>query len=365
MSTSLFVQNIIAVIWDFDKTLIPGYMQTPLFNHYDVDEGAFWKEVNGLEKEYRARGAEFVSADNLYLNHILTYVKQGIFKDLNNALLRKLGSKIQFCEGLPDCFDELKKGVAGETRYAKHEIQVEHYIVSTGLRQIILGSSVAPLVEGVWGCEFVEGSPGPGYLEAGQHNIRGLEGPESISDIAYSIDNTTKTRAIFEINKGTNKIKEIEVNASIPHEDRRIPFQNMVYIADGPSDIPVFSIINQYGGKTFAVYRPGSESEFKQTYNLVQQGRVQASGPADYSPETHTAMLIRTAVEEIADRIVADRESALSARIGLPPVHIITDVESVKKGPSKVEVKSSSPGTIGSEGADSMESLPSAEKDVG
>ena len=102
MSTSLFVQNIIAVIWDFDKTLIPGYMQTPLFNHYGVDEGTFWKEVNGLEKEYQARGAEFVSNENLYLNHILTYVKHGIFKGLNNALLRKLGSKIQFCEGLPD-----------------------------------------------------------------------------------------------------------------------------------------------------------------------------------------------------------------------------------------------------------------------
>ncbi len=91
MSGNLFVQNIVAVIWDFDKTLSRTYMQAPLFARYGVNEKEFWDEVNGLDCHYRAAGAERVSKDTIYLNHILTYVRRGIFKDLSNSLLRELG----------------------------------------------------------------------------------------------------------------------------------------------------------------------------------------------------------------------------------------------------------------------------------
>lgn len=136
--------------------------------------------------------------------------------------------------------------------------------------------------------------------------------------------NTTKTRAIFEINKGTNKDPRIDVNASIRQEDRRAPFQNMVYIADGPSDIPCFSIINQYGGKTFAVYRSGSMEEFAQVDSLRQQGRVQSYGEANYEKGSQTYMWILHTVQSIAKRIVENRARALTERVHAPPNHIVS-----------------------------------------
>src|SRR5271156_3491614 len=147
---SLFTQNVIAIIWDFDKTLTSAYMQKPLFKHYGVDEKKFWAEANGLEKFYRRHGAHNVSKDTLYLNHILTYVREGIFKDLTNNLLFKFGSEIEFYPGLPDFFSSLKSSVSENSEFAKHEVSVEHYIVSTGLRKMIEGSDIAQYVDGIW-----------------------------------------------------------------------------------------------------------------------------------------------------------------------------------------------------------------------
>ena len=251
---------------------------------------------------------------------MLTYARQGAFKGLNNARLRKLGGKIELYEGLPDFFDKIKRFVATSPEYGQHEIQVEHYIVSTGLRQMVLGSKIAPYVDGVWGCEFIEDAPPPGYLAAGKKAVS--EDPKIISQIAYALDNTTKTRAVFEINKGSNKIPDIAVNAMIPDEDRRVPFQNMMYIADGPSDIPVFSLINQFGGRTFAVYQPGSSEEFSQVNNLQKQKRVQSFGEANYTKDSQTSMWIKNAITEICSQVVKNRERALGDKIGKPPRHL-------------------------------------------
>ena len=320
MTQQLFLQNIIACIWDFDKTLSPGYMQAPIFELYNVDPKKFWKEVDELPAYYKNDGLDLISTDTLYLNHILTYTRQGTFRGLNNARLRKLGGKIELYEGLPDFFDQIKHFAATNPEYGQHEIQVEHYIVSTGLRQMILGSQIAPHVDGVWGCEFVEHAPPPGYLDAGKKKFS--QDIKIISQVAYVLDNTTKTRAVFEINKGSNKIPDIDVNAMIPDEDRRVPFQNMIYIADGPSDIPVFSLINQFGGRTFAVYQPGSKDEFAQVNNLQKQKRVQSFGEAIYTEGSQTSMWIKNAIVEISDQIVKNRERALGDKIGKPPKHL-------------------------------------------
>ena len=146
-----------------------------------------------------------------------------------------------------------------------------------------------------------------------------------IREVIYTIDNTTKTRAVFEINKGTNRHPDIDVNAKIAREDRRIPIRNMIYVADGPSDVPVFSVIEQNGGKTFAVYKPGSASEFEQVNRLLEQDRIDAYGPADYTEGSQTAMWLTHAVERIADRIVRDRSDALADRLGAPPGHLADD----------------------------------------
>ena len=320
MNQPLFLQNIIACIWDFDKTLSPGYMQAPIFELFKVDPKKFWKEVDELPNYYRKDGLDLISTDTLYLNHLLTYTKQGKFKGLNNTRLKELGAKIELYDGLPEFFKKLKHCVTLESEYRQHDIELEHYVVSTGLRQMILGSKIAPFVDGVWGCEFVENAPPPGYLNAGVK--RKLQDPKIISQIAYALDNTTKTRAIFEINKGSNKFPDIDVNAMIPDEDRRVPFQNMIYIADGPSDIPVFSLINRFGGRTFAVYQPGSKEEFSQVNNLQKQKRVHSFGEANYNEGSQTSMWIKNSIVEISDQIVKNRERALGDKIGKPPKHL-------------------------------------------
>jgi hypothetical protein len=327
MASGVFTQNVIALIWDFDKTLIPGYMQEPLFRRFKVDENSFWGEVNGLPDFHRRNGLELVARDSLYLNHMLTYVRHGLFPGLNNRLLRELGGEIQFYAGLPDFFERVAAQVRDNARYAHHELRIEHYVVSTGLRQMILGSKIAPFLEYTWACEFVERTAPPGYLHRDPANGRPAEGAtlfgaEAIADVGYVIDNTSKTRAIFEINKGTNVIPEIDVNAHVPHDERRVPFQNMIYVADGPSDVPVFSVVSQYGGKTFAVYRPGSKLAFQQVNELQRQNRIDSFGEANYTPGSQASMWIMNAVEEIADRIVFDRERALGDKVGRAPQHL-------------------------------------------
>ncbi len=319
MSRAIFPQNVIAMIWDFDKTLIPGNMQGPLFARYGIDEVAFWDEVDGLEEWYLSRGASRVTRDRLYLDHILTYVREGRMPGLGNALLRELGGEISFYSGIPDFFEIVRKRIESEPAFAEHQITVEHYIVSTGLREMILGSAVAPSMEDVWACEFTEMVAPPDYRS---HQGRLFSPDGEIKQLTYTIDNTSKTKALFEINKGSNKNRSIDVNAKMAREDRRVPFQNMIYVADGPSDVPVFSIVEANGGRTYAVYKPGSETEFEQAARLLEQDRVDAFGEADYSESSHTAMWLIHAAEGIANRIVRDRDEALSERVGLPPRHV-------------------------------------------
>jgi hypothetical protein len=318
MATTLFTQNIIACIWDFDKTLIPDYMQAPLFRRYGVNEAMFWQETNSLMEHYRRRGYH-LSGEIAYLNHLLTYTLAGRMPKLNNRVLRECGAEIKFYPGLPDFFRAAKSYVADKEAFRKHDIRLEHYVVSTGLAEMIRGSAIAAEIEGIWGCEFIENPLQPGFL--GQGDL-GIEAEAVIAQIGLVIDNTTKTRALFEINKGTNKNPVIDVNANIAPEDRRIPFQNMIYIADGPSDVPSFSVTKKGGGKAYGVYNPARSDEFAQNDRLRSAGRIDHYGPADYRAESSTAQWLRLQVHGICDRIVADRESAVAARVARPPRHL-------------------------------------------
>ncbi len=318
MSPSHFAQNKLAVIWDFDKTLIPGYMQQPIFQTYDIDEAKFWREVNTMAERYKQRGYT-VSGESVYLNHILTYVRAGRMPGLNNRKLRELGAKIVFYDGLPQFFEMLRAETRSKPEFLKHDLQLEHYVVSTGLAEMVRGSQIAPHVEGIYGSEFIENPLPPGYLDQDELTI---ETEDVISQIGTMIDNTTKTRALFEINKGVNKDENIDVNAKMAPEDRRIPFTNMIYVADGPSDVPSFSVIRRFGGKTYAVYKPGNNAEFEQNDLLLQTGRIHAYGPARYSSDSNTSMWLRMHVNKICQRIVAEREAYLAERVSKPPRHL-------------------------------------------
>ncbi|HET7536617.1 MAG TPA: HAD family hydrolase [Candidatus Didemnitutus sp.] len=318
MASTLFTQNIIACIWDFDKTLIPAYMQAPLFRRFGVDEATFWAETNALAGNYRRRGYH-ISPEISYLNHLLTYVLAGPMAGLNNKVLRECGADIKFYPGLPSFFETSRAWVKAKPEYQKHEIELEHYIVSTGLAEMVRGSAIANYVDGIWACEFIENPLQPGFLAQKEF---GLEAAAEIAQIGVMIDNTTKTRAIFEINKGTNKNTAIDVNAKVTPEDRRIPIQNMIYIADGPSDVPSFSVVRKGGGKTYAVYNPEVRAEFEQNDRLRHTGRIDHYGPADYTEASATSHWLHLQIEKMCDRIVADREAAVAARVARPPRHL-------------------------------------------
>lgn len=329
MANSAFEQNIIAMVWDCDKTLISSYMQEPLFRHYNVDGAKFWQEVNALKVRYGAQGIS-VNADTSYLNHILTYVKAGLFKGLNNKLLREFGKELKFYPGLPDFFGEVKKLIEEDPKYKAFDIRLEHYVVSTGFAETIRGSAIAPYVDGIFGCEFIEDVLQPGFLDndviaspKGEAIKTGSAVVPEISQVACALDNTSKTRYLFEINKGSNKYPEtIDVNSSIARASRRVPFENMVYIADGPSDVPAFSILNYNGGSTFAVYPKGDVMGMRQVESLRRDGRVQMYGEADYSEFTTSWLWLTEKARSIADKIVATKQAAIKNSAGAPPTHL-------------------------------------------
>jgi hypothetical protein len=324
---NLYSQNVVACIWDFDKTLIPGYMQSPLFKEYNIDEKMFWEEVNQLPKIYSERG-NHVSKDTIYLNHLISYIHNGPLKGLSNKDLRRLGKKLQFYPGLPEFFGELKNEVKNNERYARFDIKLEHYIISTGLAEMIRGSKIADYVDGIFGCEFIE-NPLPPYFSRQSELQLPIE--LGISQIGTIVDNTIKTRYIFEINKGVNKNPDIDVNSTIPKEDRRVPISNMIYIADGPSDIPVFSVVRQWGGKAYAVYKSGNDAEFAQTDNLLQTGRIDNYGPADYSSKSSTALWLKMHINRLCEQIYSMREKDFKERVGLPPKHLHEEPEIIRE----------------------------------
>ncbi len=295
--------NILAVIWDFDKTLVDGYMQDPIFEKYGEDPIAFWNEVNALPGYYKAQGVK-VNQDTIYLNHFIHCIQEGRFQGLNNRMLFELGSQLKFFSGIPDIFQKTKQYIENNPKYQKYDIKVEHYIVSTGMKQMILGSSLMEYVEDVWGCELIENEDpaNPGQMV--------------LSEIGYTIDNTSKTRALFEINKGNG----IDVNAKVPHELRRVQFENMIYIADGPSDIPAFSLMNRNGGSTFAVYPAGEMVAFSQVEQMREDGRIDMFAEADYSEGKTAYMWIINKLREYADRIYETEKNKIpEAQI---PTHI-------------------------------------------
>ncbi|OUU41951.1 MAG: haloacid dehalogenase-like hydrolase [Verrucomicrobia bacterium TMED56] len=315
--THPYGQNIVACIWDFDKTLIPGYMQTPLFEYYNINESVFWEEVNKLPEIYLQRGCN-VSSDTIYLNHLLSYVKNGPMRGLTNQKLSGFGEKLEFCPGLPNLFQTLAE-IPKLEEFIDHDFKLEHYIISTGLSPMIKGSKIFPFVEDVFACEFIESPLPPKYTSQTELSLPlDLE----ISQVGMTVDNTIKTRFIFEINKGSNKNPKIDVNSSIPHEARRIPVDQMIYVADGPSDVPVFAVVKGMGGKTYAVYDPSNEKEFEQSCDLVEHGRVHNNGPADYRENSPTYLWIKQKTFDILRTMIAKKDKNLNENTGSSPKHL-------------------------------------------
>lgn len=303
------MSNIIALVWDFDKTLVDGYMQDPIFEEYGVDAHAFWDEVNGLPEKYLEEQGVHVNPDTVYLNHFIKGARDGRFKGLNNEKLKECGGRLRFYPGVPEIFEAVGSVVEKE-EYKEHDIRVEHYVVSTGMRKVIEGSLVAGHVKRIWGCDLIEEDTPDGRV---------------IGEVGYTIDNTTKTRALFEINKGVgvDDREGITVNTSIPERLRRVRFENMIYIADGPSDIPSFSVVKKNGGSTFGVYPRGDEEAIRQVERMREDGRIGMYAIADYSEGSTAYMWLRMKVGELADSIVERERQRLRGESSSAPVHLV------------------------------------------
>lgn len=294
------MSNTIAVIWDCDKTLIDGYMQDPIFEYYKVNGGDFWSANGEAIKKSREQGIR-VNDDTFYLNSFIRAAHDGRFEGLSNSKLREFGAKQKFYPGIPEIFKKTKEMFRDEKAYSEYGIQVEHYIVSTGFAEVIRGSVLMDYVEDIWGCELLEDEDG------------------IISEIVYTIDNTTKTRAIFEINKG----KDVQVNSKIPEELRRVRFENMIYIADGPSDIPAFSVVKKGGGATFAIYPKGDIEAMKQVEQMREDGRVDMYAEADYSEGTTAYLWITNKIQKMADRIRDIEKAKIASSASSVPKHLV------------------------------------------
>jgi hypothetical protein len=242
-----------------------------------------------------------------YLLHLITYVRTGRLPGLGNDRLRELGRGLRPVPGMPGFFSATQERARTIPEFRREGITVEHYVVSTGIRPMIEGSLFAPLVNGIWANTFIEEPAPPGFLEnaAPQPSVGG------ITHVASLIGDTGKTRAIFEINKGVNVDPTIDVHAPLPESHRRVPLRNMIYVADGASDVPVFSVLNAAGGRTFGVAVDDDERAAR-VAELAAQGRVQGGAPADFRPGQPAYEWLMESLEQIGYEIVEERRQGLA-----------------------------------------------------
>lgn len=289
-------QNIIAIVYDYDQTLSPNYMQDEvIFPTFGIDAKRFWKHCGELVKEH--------GYDNelAYMKALLDYLE---IDRPTTARLRELGAKLQFFPGLPQMFEEFGRGLL-TPQHEAHGIRVEHYIISSGLKALIDGSALARHVRAIFGCEFAEDREGR------------ITFPKRV------ISHTQKTQFLFRINKGLLDPSQ-DVNDHMPADLRSVPFPHMIYIGDGPTDVPCFTVVRQHGGQAIAVYNAAdpSRTSFKKCYQLsTHADRVRHIAPADYRAGSHLRLLLEQMVEEVATRIVERRARDVEEGVVRAPTH--------------------------------------------
>jgi haloacid dehalogenase-like hydrolase len=278
-------QTTIGIIYDYDQTLSPNYMQDEvLFPHFGINAAQFWKKSRELVDE------EGYDGELAYLKSMLDYLAMD---RPTNAELRTLGANLKFYKGLPEMFQEMD-GMLND-QHRMYGIKIEHYIVSSGLKALLDGSKLAPYVKRIFGCEFGEDKDGR------------ITFPKRV------ISHTTKTQYIFRINKGLLEPTD-DVNDHMALELRPIPFQNMIYIGDGPTDVPCFTLMKKYGGHALAVYNPDEEnrSSFRKCYQLsAHADRLKHIAPADYRAGGHLRLLLEEMVLEIADAMIRKKRQEI------------------------------------------------------
>lgn len=266
---------IVALIYDFDGTLSPGNMQ----------------EFGFIEAVKRSPSEFWRMSDDIAIGHdasnVLAYMKLMYDDAKKNGMplrredLMKFGQNIQLYPGVKEWFKNVND-------YGRSKgIKVEHYINSSGLKEIIEGCPIAKEFKHIFSGSFI-------YDENGEAQWPGV-----------AVDYTGKTQYIFKINKGIFSARDTKmVNSSIAEDKKRIPFPHMIYFGDGETDVPCMKIINMFGGNSIAVYNPDNEKQKNAAQKLFRQKRVNFTTPSDYTPEGRTFKVVCA----ILDKIKADYE---------------------------------------------------------
>jgi hypothetical protein len=201
-------QNTIAIVYDYDQTLSPSFMQDEVvFPAFGIDSKKFWRRCTELVHE------NGYDSELAYMKVLLDTL--GMDRP-TNAELKSLGAKLNFYKGLPEMFEQFRDGLLTPEQIT-HGIKVEHYIISSGMRVLIEGSRLAPYVRAIFGCEFAEDKQGR------------ITFPKRV------ISHTQKTQYLFRINKGLLDMSQ-DVNDHMDADIRPIPFPNMIYLGDGPTE---------------------------------------------------------------------------------------------------------------------------------
>lgn len=263
-----------AIIYDFDGTLARGNMQEVSFiPSIGMDIGAFWAEAEALTKA--ADGDGILMYMQLMMRHAR---KNG--QPITRQTLHDQGRAVALFEGLKDLswFDRMN------AFGAQYGLDIEHYIISAGLEEMIEGTPIRPALTHVFASHYV-------YDENGQ-----------AAWPAVGVNYTTKTQYLFRINKGVNNHWENErINHFIPDEDRRIPFDRMIFLGDGDTDVPTMKMMHTKGGFSIAVYDPRSnERDQKKVYSLISEDRVNFVAAADYTEGSALDLIVKGLVGRIA-----------------------------------------------------------------
>lgn len=256
---------IAAIMYDFDKTLSTKDMQEYAFiPGIGMTAESFWDECNRLTKENNMD--QILS----YMYVMLTEARGK--KLLNRQEFNKLGESVELFPGVTTWFDRVNE-------YAKNiGVQVEHYIISSGIKEIIEGTAISKYFKEIYAAEFL-------YDE---QNVPVWP--------AMAVNYTSKTQFLFRINKGVLDVTEHrELNEYTPEEERRIPFSNMIYIGDGFTDVPCMKLVKLNGGHSVAVYSSDDDS----AREIMNQGRVDYLAKADYSPGSKIENTVFAILDEI------------------------------------------------------------------
>ncbi|MBO4853580.1 MAG: haloacid dehalogenase-like hydrolase [Oscillospiraceae bacterium] len=272
------MKPIVALLYDFDKTLCTTDMEDYSFiPSLGMTPDDFWRIANKFGQENHM--------DSL-LAYMYTMIQECRARGirLDRDYLVRCGRAVELFPGVTDWFSRI--GAFG----AEQGVEVEHYVLSSGLKEIIEGTGIYGAFKKVYACEFF-------YDENGEASWPKLD-----------VNFTNKTQFIYRINKGVLDVSDDRtLNSSMPDNSKRIPFTNMIYVGDGLSDVPCMKMMRSYGGQAIAVYQNANRQAVEE---LFLRNRVNFIFPADYRENTALDETVKNMIRHmaVADRLTAEHE---------------------------------------------------------